>query len=143
MEVALVTENIGSGAATKAKEEAFLFEVEYVSKVGSRRDEVGELSKQLRRQDFSAAAESKDIVVMHVELNSRKAKADYLNVALKMSRKEVADNKVVFEELKARLNAGGDRLVVLRCHSDDKSASAATCCKELLQGQKNFAAALE
>lgn len=70
-------------SAKTAKKEASEFEAEYVTEVGRRKDEVGELSRQIRQQVTSATAESKKLVPVHPELELHKAKEDFLDQAMK------------------------------------------------------------
>lgn len=69
--------------------------------MGRGRDEVGELTKRLRQQSISAAAESKELAAVHIDLESRKAKADFLDEALAVCWKEVTEIKAVVDDQKA------------------------------------------
>lgn len=75
--------------------------------MGCRWDELGELTKQFRRQISAAAAGSKQLAAVHAGLKSRKAKANSLDESLKLSRKEIVAVKEVFEEQMSLLDAAG------------------------------------
>lgn len=63
--------------------------------MGRRRDGNGELAKRLHQQGFSTAAGSKELAAAHAELESHKAKVDFLDDASKVCRKEVVEMNVV------------------------------------------------
>lgn len=110
--------------------------------MGRRLDEVGESSKQLCQPISSSAAALKELVAVHGESESHKAKTGSLDKVLKVSRKEVASLIGVVEEQWARSNAAASRMAELSNHPDEACASTATCRKELLQVQNNAVAAL-
>lgn len=142
LEVAQVTANKVRVDAKMAKKEVLKFEVDYVVEVGCKRDKV-ESTKQLRQQSVSAAARTKELAAIHTELESQMAKANFLDDALKVSRKEVAAVKGVVKEQRAWLDVAGARMAELMDRWVEASASTATCCKKLLPVQENLATALE
>lgn len=101
------------------------------------------MTKRLNQQAASAATGSKNLAAVNAELELHKAKADFLDEALKVSRVEVSAVKGIVEKKRAWLVAAGARLAKLRIHKDAKRALTATCRKKLLQVQKNLATAIE
>lgn len=63
-------------------------------------EKVGGLTKPLRKQVAFATAGSKKLLAVHSELAWHKVKANFLDEALKVSRKKVAAIKGVFEKQK-------------------------------------------
>lgn len=80
---------------------------------------------------------------MHTELVSHNARVDFLDEALKVSRKKLGNVKVVFESDWARSDAAGPRMVELSYLHDEAGVLNATCCEELFHLQKNLTIALE
>lgn len=62
------------------------FEADYVVNVGRGRDEVGELTKQLRQQAAFTAVRQKELATVHAEIEKRKAMKDSLDETLKTRR---------------------------------------------------------
>lgn len=77
---------------------------------------------------------------MHSELESHKTKIDCLELARKVSPKEVAAIRGVGEGQTALLDAVGARMAELKSLCYESSASTTTCRKELLQVQNNLVA---
>lgn len=65
-----------------------------------------------------------------------------LDEAFKVNRKEIAAIKVVVEEQRTLINTFEARMVEVKNLLQERSASTATCCKRLLQLQKNLAGVL-
>lgn len=79
--------------------------------MGCRWDIVSELTNHLRQQAASAAALSKKLEAAHVKLESSNTKADSLDKALKMGRKEAAHTRVEIEAQEARLDTAGAKKI--------------------------------
>lgn len=62
-----------------AKDKASNFEAGHVAEVGCRRNEIGELSKQLREHVATAAAGSTEFSAVYAELELQQANADSLD----------------------------------------------------------------
>lgn len=89
LEVAQIPAKKARDIAMVTKAEGLKIEANYVAEVERGRDEVDELTKQLREQFSFAAAGSKELAAAHAELKTQKIKADFLDGALKVSRKEI------------------------------------------------------
>lgn len=97
-EVAQVAAVKAGDDAQIAKAKASKSEVDYVAKVVLRRDEVGELTRQLRQQAPLYAAVSRELAAVQTELKGHKAKAPFLEQTLKVTREEVAAIKSAVEK---------------------------------------------
>lgn len=118
-------------------------EAEYVSEVGRRKDEVGELNNKFYEQYSPVAAGTRKPVAVYTDYVLRKKQANFLGEAFKLIWEEAVDIKAVVEGMIVRLNASGARIIELKHCSDETGASTTTCCKELHYEQKNLAAAFE
>lgn len=139
--IAQVAASTASDGTKAAKEKASKFEADYVAVVGRRRDEVHGWTKMLCEQAASAAAGSKELASRHARLESHKTKADFLDQALKVIRKEVAPRIFIGEKQRTQLDATGTKMTELKNHSDETSASTASCRQKLLHVLKNLASA--
>lgn len=68
---------------------------------------------------------------------------DFQDEASKVSGKRVAALENVVEKLRSRLDPAGAAIAELKNCQGEADASTALCCKELLQGKKYVATALE
>lgn len=108
-----------------------------------RRDEAGRLVKQQRRRAASAGAELKAFAAVHSDLQPRKVKADFLDEALNVSKKEFSAVEVLVKKQMTHLDVASARMVELKNVYDGASALIDTFCKNLLPVQKSFVAALQ
>lgn len=100
------------------------------------------MTKPLRQQAAFGDARSTGLAAVLAKLERRKSKTDLLVGTSEISRKEVADVRLVVKDEKVWLDVADARQTKLKNLRDEVDASAATLCKKLLHVQKRLTAAL-